>query len=116
MNIEILGSLLSLYKNKQSILYYYVSDCTKDIIKNAILYDPDIDELHDNDVIYVINKSNLQIEDIGKLINQTNDTLRLKIKYKYTITIPKDDYYIFFERKKSKKEQRDLFASLLKML
>ena len=39
------------------------------IIKNTILYDPDIDELHDNDVIYVINKSNLQIEDIGKLIN-----------------------------------------------
>ena len=42
------------------------------------------------------------IKDIGKLINQTNDTLRLKIKYKYTITIPKDDYYIFFERKKIK--------------
>ena len=57
MNIEILGSLLSLYKNKQSILYYYVSDCSKDIIKNAILYDPSIDELHDNDIIYVLNNS-----------------------------------------------------------
>ena len=51
MNIEILKDILSIYKNKQSILHYYLPDKVKDTIKGCDLYDPSTSQLFLNDYL-----------------------------------------------------------------
>lgn len=111
MNIEILKDILSIYKNKQSILYYYLPDKVKETINGCDLYDPATSQLFLNDTIYVINKSNLLLETSGKITSIDQDKIRLYVKYQYIIQINPSEYYIFV--KKNRKTQRDFYTSIL---
>ena len=111
MNIEILKDILSIYKNKQSILHYYLSDKVKETIIGCDLYDPSTSQLFLNDTIYVINKSTLLLDTRGKITSIDQDKIRLYVNYQYIIQIKPSEYYIFV--KKNRKTQRDFYTSIL---
>jgi len=115
MKLEILESILSIYKYKQPVLQYYLSDDVNEIISSSMLYDPMIDELYPGTKLYLIDKSTLQIDYTGKLMNIHEDKIHIKIKNKYTLKIPSEDYYVFFEKYRTKKSQKDLYQSLLQL-
>ena len=116
MNIDILGSILSLYKNKQTILQYYLSDEVNRKLMRSKLFDPSTDELYLGDQIYLVNKSNLLLEECGKIVSIDDSVIKIKVKYKYMITFDVDNHHIFVEQKQTKKSQRNFYESLLNNL
>ena len=113
--IEPLKEILSIYDNKEKALLYYLDDSIIIDLDKTIFYDERKDDLFLNDMITCINKRTLELEYKGRILSITDDKLSIK-KNKHHVHLLKDDYYIFYKRKKTKGNQADFYKALLECL
>ena len=113
--IEPLQEILSIYDNKEKALLYYLDDHIVIQLDKTIFYDERKDDLFLNDIITCINKRTLELEYKGRILSITDDKLSIK-KNKHHVHLVKDDYYIFYKRKKTKNNQADFYKALLECL
>ena len=109
--IDVLKDILSIYSKKKPILLFYLDNSISNKIKN---YDYEGDEytLFLNDIIYCIHKSTLSLDHIGKIIAIKDNIVSIKEKYKYSVHLDKNEYYIFIKRKQCKTNNSQYFAVL----
>jgi len=113
--IDPLRKILKLYDIKKPHLLYYLDDKVSDQVEDFDLLD-DGYELFLNDMIYCIHKSTLELEHKGRIIAIRKKMVSIKEKYKYSVHLDKDKYYIFIKRRKCKKNDRDFYKALLNAL
>jgi hypothetical protein len=114
MEIEILSKLLELTNNKGEVIREYLKEDIQNKLESFELFDPIKNDLYISMKIIVISKSTLEILYEGILTSIQSDFLRLQVKSKYCINVPKDKEYIFMKLKK--KTQKEYYKSLLKSL
>lgn len=113
--MEPLKNLLSIYKDKEVILKYYLPySSTKHLDEYEYIHD--LDTLFLNDRLIIIQKSTGEIYKKGIIIKITED--KITIKNGMNISFPKKDYYLFryLKKYKSKKNNRKFYEELLKSL
>jgi hypothetical protein len=113
--MEPLKNLLSIYKDKEVILKYYLPDSsTKHLDEYEYIHD--LDTLFLNDRLIIIQKSTGEIYKKGIIIKITED--KITIKNGMNISLLKNDYYLFryIKKYKSKKNNRKYYEELLKSL
>ena len=113
--IEPLKHILDIYDKKKDTLLYYLTDDVKDIVESFEFLD-DGHDLFINDNIYCIHKSTLDLDYVGRIMAIQKQRITIKYKYKWSIHLPKNEYYIFIKRRKSKKNDRDFYKALLNAL
>jgi len=113
--IEPLQEILSIYDNKQKALAYYLDDSIVVKLDKSIYFDESNDDLFLNDMITCINKRTLELEYKGRILAISDDKITIR-KNKHQVHLVKDDYYIFYKRKKTKDNQVDFYKALLECL
>jgi len=115
MNIEPLHDILTIYNDKNKILFYYLPEETKDKL-NDYQYVDDLDTLFLNDKIAFIHKSNGLFFKKGSIIKITPNNIT--IKNSINMNLNKFNYYIFKlpRKNKSSKDNRAFYEELLKSL
>jgi hypothetical protein len=113
--IEPLQDILSIYDNKQKALAYYLDDSIVVKLDKSIYFDESNDDLFLNDMIICINKRTLELDYKGRILAISDDKITIR-KNKHQVHLVKDDYYIFYKRKKTKDNQVDFYKALLECL
>lgn len=110
---EPLKTIIDLTIDKKETILFFL----KPQMKNKLLnYDLITDKkFYINDNIFCIKKNNLKNEYNGKIKNIIKDKLCVKVN-NYYVSINPDHYYIFVKPDTSKKNDRQFFESLLKIL
>lgn len=108
MNIELLHTLLKYSQNKDITIREYLDEDIKKKIRLYELYDINLNELYISTRVIIISKSTLDILYEGNIMGVYDDLLRINIKYKYCINVPKDSGYIFMKTKKNIAQQEYL--------
>jgi hypothetical protein len=113
MNIEPLKEIINITTNKKNTILYFLSDELKNLLNDYELIKTN--EFYLNDKIICIKKNNLKKEYNGKIICFDNDIITIK-QNNIHITFNYIDYYIFFKKNISLKNDRQFFESLLEKL
>tara|TARA_Y100001958_G_C21246773_1_gene577488 strand:- start:3677 stop:4027 length:351 start_codon:yes stop_codon:yes gene_type:complete len=115
MNIELLHILLKYSQNRSQTIREYLDENVQKKIRLYELYDINLNELYLSTRVIIISKSTLDILYEGTIMGIYDDILRINIKSKYCINVPKDSGYIFMKTKKNIAQQAYL-KKLLKTL
>lgn len=113
MNIEPLKEIIRLTTNKKNTILYFLSDELKNKLQDYELVEND--DFYLNDKIMCIKKNNLQKEYYGKIICIDKNILTVKQNNVF-LSFNYNDYYVFFKKMKSLKNDRQFFESLLEKL
>ena len=113
--MDILKPILDIYDTKKEVLLFYLDASIKSKVECSD-YEGDDFNLFLNDTIHCINKSTLDLDHVGKILAIRNNKITMKVKYKYSIHLNKDDYHIFIKRRKCKKNDREFYKALLNSL
>jgi len=110
---EPLKTIIDLTTDKKETILFFL----KPKLKNKLLEYELItnNKYYINDNIICIKKNNLQNEYSGKINNVTKKKISMKMN-NYNVSINPDHYYIFIKPDTSKKNDRQFFESLLKIL
>ena len=113
MEIEPLKTIIELTTDKKKTILYFLSEELQKILNEYKLIENN--DFYLNDKIICIKKNNLQKEYYGKIICIDNNILTIK-KNNIFISFNHNDYYIFFKKVRSLKNDRQFFESLLEKL
>jgi hypothetical protein len=113
--IDILKPILDIYDTKKEVLLFYLDASVKAQVEDFDYLDDDND-LFLNDKVYCVNRSTLELEDIGFIQAIKEKKMTLKVKGKYGVHLNKDEYHIFIKRRKNKKNDREFYKALLNAL
>tara|TARA_A100001015_G_C14996034_1_gene716243 strand:- start:765 stop:1112 length:348 start_codon:yes stop_codon:yes gene_type:complete len=114
MEIEILNKILELSDNKDMVIKEYLTEDIRHKLKSFELFDSNKNDLYISMKIIIISKSTLEIIYEGTLMSIQDNFIRIQVKYKYCMNIPKDIGYIFMKFKK--KTETEYYKSLLDSL
>jgi len=113
--MDILKPILDIYDTKKDVLLFYLDATTRSQIEDFD-FEGDDYNLFLNDTIYCINKSTLGLEHNGKILAIKGGKITIKVKYKYSVHLDKDNYHIFIKRRRCKKNDREFYKALLNAL
>lgn len=111
--VEPLKDILSIYENKMNVFMYYLNKDISILIKNLNFLEDDI--LYLDDTIVVLSKNTLEYFNGGIVTYAVENFVTFKTKNQYSITINKDDYYVFYKRS-SRNTKFNTLKSLIKIL
>ena len=115
--MEPLHNLLTIYGDKQKVLYHYLpNESTKKLDNHE--YVEDLDALFLNDRLVFISKETGKIYNTGSVIKITEEKIMIKDRSRNNLSLKKEDYYLFryLKKNKSKKDNRKFYEELLKSL
>ena len=113
--MDILKPILDIYDTKKDVLLFYLDASIRSQVEDFD-YEGDDFDLFLNDTIFCINKSTLDLEHNGKILAIKENKITMKVKYKYSIHLNKDNYHIFIKRRRCKKNDREFYKALLNSL
>ncbi len=114
--MEPLQSILHLYQNKDKTLKKYLPSKTTEKIKNSIFYNEKEETLFLDENVTFVKRNTGLIDKKGKVICIRDDLITIKTINKANITMNKNEYYIFIQQRKNKKNNRNFYKSLLNEL
>ena len=113
MDIEPLKTLLSYSNDKKDTILTFLD---KSVREKVIKLEYEDEKFYINDRIYCIKRNTLELEHIGNITSIDENRISLKITTVKSITINKDNYYIFIKVKKNDMKKRDFMKNLLEVL
>ena len=116
IDMEPLQSILEFYKNKDKVLKKYLPSKTIEKIQDFVFYNEREETLFLDENVTFVKKNTGLIDKKGKVICIRDDLITLKTINKANITMNKNEYYIFIQQRKNKKNNRNFYKSLLNEL
>jgi len=111
--MDILKPILDIYDEKKNVLLFYMESAVKDTVFDLYYLDDDDNQLFLNDKVYIINRSALELDNIGTVQSIKDDMVCIKVKSKYSVHFNVKEYHIFIKRKKNKKNDMEFYKALL---
>ncbi len=114
--MEPLQSILKIYQNKDEVFKQYLPSKTIEKIQGSVFYNEKEETLFLDENVTFVKKNTGLIDKKGKVICIRDDLITLKTINKANITMNKNEYYIFIQQRKNKKNNRNFYKSLLNEL
>lgn len=112
LSVEPLKPLLDNTIDKEKVFLEYLPDKTLKKLNNCSFYDEKEYDLYLDDTLFVIHKNNGKLYKQGKIISIVNEIITIKTQTG-SISINKNDYYLFT---KTRKNNREFYKALLNNL
>tara|TARA_B100001094_G_scaffold116751_1_gene112614 strand:+ start:575 stop:946 length:372 start_codon:yes stop_codon:yes gene_type:complete len=116
IDMEPLQSILKIYQNKDEVFKQYLPSKTIEKIQGSVFYNEKEETLFLDENVTFVKKNTGLIDKKGKVICIRDDLITLKTINKANITMNKNEYYIFIQQRKNKKNNRNFYKSLLNEL